>query len=270
MKNAKLATPYLVWMSLFTVIPLLIVVYFAFSDSVSGKFSLENFATLGSYSYILAKSIYLALISAFICLIIGYPAAYYIASLSAKTQRWLYLLIILPMCMSFLLKTLSWVSLLEDTGIINSLLGKLGIKPLPLIRNNSAVILGIVYNFLPYMIMPLFSVLEKMDKRLLEAATDLGCSPFQVFTKVILPLSAPGIVSGLTMVFVPAVSTFYISRKLGSPGTVLMGDVIETQFKTAYNPNLGAALSLLLMVIVLLCIFLMNKFSGSYTEEASI
>lgn len=168
------------------------------------------------------------------------------------------------------LKTLSWVSLLEDTGIINSFLGKLGIEPLPLIRNNGAVVLGIVYNFLPYMITPLFSVLEKMDKRLLEAAADLGCSPLQVFIKVILPLSVPGIVSGLTMVFVPAVSTFYISRKLGSPGTVLMGDVIETQFKTAYNPNLGAALSLLLMVIVLFCIFLMNKFSGSYKEEVTI
>ncbi len=270
MKNRRLAAPYLLWMTLFTVIPIFVVVYFAFSDSITGGFSLENFAALGSYSHIMAKSIYLALISAFVCLIIGYPAAYYIASLPPKAQRWLYLLIMLPMCMSFLLKTLSWVSLLEDTGIINSLLGKLGVEPLPLIRNNGAVVLGIVYNFLPYMIMPLFSVLEKMDKRLLEAAADLGCSPLQVFTKVILPLSVPGIVSGLTMVFVPAVSTFYISRKLGSPGTVLMGDVIETQFKTAYNPNLGAALSLLLMVIVLFCIFLMNKFSGSYKEEVTI
>lgn len=257
-------------MLLFTIVPIFIVIYFAFTDTVTGSFSLYNFAALGSYGHIMAKSIYLALVSAIVCLLIGYPAAYYIAALPPKAQRWLYLLIVLPMCMSFLLKTLSWVSLLEDTGIINSFLLKIGAKPLPLIRNNGAVVLGIVYNFLPYMIMPLFSVLEKIDRRLLEAATDLGCSPARVFTRVILPLSAPGIISGLTMVFVPAVSTFYISRKLGSPGTVLMGDVIETQFKTAYNPNLGAALSLLLMVIVLFCIFLMNRFSGSYKEEVTI
>jgi len=171
------------------------------------------------------------------------------------------MLVMLPMCMSFLLRTLAWVGLLEDTGIINGVVTSLGLKPLPLIRNDGAVVLGMVYNYLPYMIMPLYTVLLKMDHRLVEAAEDLGCRPVSVFLKVTLPLSVPGIISGITMVFVPAVSTFYISQKLGSSGTTLIGDVIESQFKTAYNPNLGAALSLVLMVLVFACIALMNRFS---------
>lgn len=173
----------------------------------------------------------------------------------------LHMLVMLPMCMSFLLRTLAWVALLEDTGIINQFVGLLGLRPLPLIRNDGAVVLGMVYNYLPYMIMPLYTVLMKLDGRLVEAAEDLGCTPAQVFTRVTLPLSVPGIISGCTMVFVPAVSTFYISQKMGSSGTTLIGDVIESQFKTAYNPNLGAALSLVLMVLVLVCVAVMNRFS---------
>jgi spermidine/putrescine transport system permease protein len=156
---------------------------------------------------------------------------------------------------------MAWVSLLDDTGIINSLIKGLGLKPLPLIRNNGAVVLGMVYNYLPYMIMPLYTVLIKIDHRLIEAAQDLGCDSVQVFQRVIFPLSIPGILSGFTMVFVPAVSTFYISQKLGSSGTTLIGDVIESQFKAAYNPNLGAALSLVLMILVFICIGITNKFS---------
>ena len=167
----------------------------------------------------------------------------------------------LPMCMSFLLRTLAWVAMLEDTGILNQLLGSLGIGPLPLIRTNGAVILGMVYNYLPYMILPLYTVIMKIDPRLIEAAQDLGCNGRQVFAQVTLPLSVPGIISGLTMVFVPAVSTFYISQKLGSTGTTMIGDVIESQFKTAYNPNLGAALSLVMMVLIFLCIGFMNRFT---------
>jgi spermidine/putrescine transport system permease protein len=177
------------------------------------------------------------------------------------------MLIMLPMCMSFLLRTLAWVSLLEDTGIINQLLGHLGIGPLPLIRNNGAVILGMVYNYLPYMITPLYTVIMKIDPKLEEAAQDLGCNGREVFRRVTLPLSVPGIVSGITMVFVPAVSTFYISQKLGGTGTTLIGDVIESQFKTAYNPNLGAALSLILMLMVLICVGIMNHFSSDDQEE---
>jgi spermidine/putrescine transport system permease protein len=169
--------------------------------------------------------------------------------------------------MSFLLRTLAWVAMLEDTGILNSVLGQLGIGPLPLIRNNGAVILGMVYNYLPYMIMPLYTTIMKIDHRLIEAAQDLGCNMKSVFAKVVLPLSVPGIVSGFTMVFVPAVSTFYISQKMGGTGTVLIGDVIESQFKTAYNPNLGAALSLVLMVLIFLCVGIMNRFSDDDEES---
>ena len=261
MKSRSLAAPYLVWMVLFTIVPLAIVAYFAFTDSQTGEFTLKNISNLGNYMPILIKSIWLALISSVICLIIGYPVAYYIAGCRETAQRFLYMLIMLPMCISFLLRTLAWVALTEDTGIINNLITALGMEPLPLIRNNGAVVLGMVYNYLPYMIMPLYTVIMKIDKRLVEAAEDLGCNGANVFKRVILPLSVPGVISGFTMVFVPAVSTFYISQKLGSSGTTLIGDVIESQFKTAYNPNLGAALSLILMVMIFICIGVMNRFS---------
>ena len=261
MKSRTLAAPYLVWMALFTIVPLAIVAYFAFTDSQTGEFTIKNISNLGNYMPILIKSIWLALISSVICLIIGYPVAYYIAGCRETAQRFLYMLIMLPMCISFLLRTLAWVALTEDTGIINNLITALGMEPLPLIRNNGAVVLGMVYNYLPYMIMPLYTVIMKIDKRLIEAAEDLGCNGANVFKRVILPLSVPGVISGFTMVFVPAVSTFYISQKLGSSGTTLIGDVIESQFKTAYNPNLGAALSLILMVMIFICIGVMNRFS---------
>ena len=261
MKSRTLAAPYLVWMALFTIVPLAIVAYFAFTDSQTGEFTLKNISNLGNYMPILLKSIWLALISSVICLIIGYPVAYYIAGCKETAQRFLYMLVMLPMCISFLLRTLAWVALTEDTGIINNLITALGMEPLPLIRNNGAVVLGMVYNYLPYMIMPLYTVIMKIDKRLVEAAEDLGCNGANVFKRVILPLSVPGVISGFTMVFVPAVSTFYISQKLGSSGTTLIGDVIESQFKTAYNPNLGAALSLILMVMIFICIGVMNRFS---------
>ena len=261
MKSRSLAAPYLVWMALFTIVPLAIVAYFAFTDSQTGEFTMKNIANLGNYMPILIKSIWLALIASLICLVIGYPVAYYIAGCKETTQRFLYMLVMLPMCISFLLRTLAWVALTEDTGIINNIITALGMEPLPLIRNNGAVVLGMVYNYLPYMIMPLYTVIMKIDKRLIEAAEDLGCNGANVFKRIILPLSVPGVISGFTMVFVPAVSTFYISQKLGSSGTTLIGDVIESQFKTAYIPNLGAALSLVLMVMIFVCIGVMNRFS---------
>ena len=260
MKSKALAVPYLAWMTIFTVVPLAIVAWFAFTDS-SGAFTLANIAHVGTYTHIFLKSIWLSILAAAICLVIGYPVAYCIAGCSPTNQRILYMLVMLPMCMSFLLRTLAWVALLEDTGIINSFIRTIGLQPLPLIRNDGAVVLGMVYNYLPYMIMPLYTTLMKMDHRLVEAAEDLGCHPVQVFTRVTFPLSMPGIISGVTMVFVPAVSTFYISQKMGSSGTTLIGDVIESQFKAAYNPNLGAAISLVLMVLVLLCVAVMNRVS---------
>ncbi len=261
MKSKRLLVPYVAWMTVFTLIPLAVVFYYAFTDSITGQFTLNNLNSLGSYLPIFLRSIFLALASAVICLVIGYPVAYTIAQAKPNRQRLLSMLIMLPMCMSFLLRTLAWVAMLEDTGIINSFITALGLQPLPLIRSNAAVILGMVYNYLPYMITPLYTVIMKIDKRLVEAAQDLGCDSTRVFTRVTLPLSVPGIISGFTMVFVPAVSTFYISQKLGSTGTTMIGDVIESQFKTAYNPNLGAALSLVMMILIFTCMGFMNRFS---------
>ena len=259
--SVLLSTPYILWMLAFTLIPLCVVGYYALTDPNTGAFTLENLKDLGMYAGVLWQSIGYALVSAFICLLLGYPVAYYIAHRSPLTQKFLYMLVMLPMCMSFLLRTLAWVGLLQDTGIINSLLTRLGLAAIPMIRTSGAVILGMVYNYLPYMILPLYSTIVKIDHRLVEAAEDLGCNAVQVFSKVILPLSMPGIVSGVTMVFVPAVSTFYISQKLGGPNTILIGDVIERQFKQGNNPNLGAALSLVLMVLVFVCTGIMNKFA---------
>ena len=266
MKTKKLAAPYLLWMAIFTIIPLGIVVYFALTDSFTHEFTLNNIIQIGNYLPIFINSIWLALISSVLCIVIGYPVAYFIAQQKPSMQRFLYMLVMLPMCISFLLRTIAWVSLLDDTGIINGFIKSLGLNPLPLIRNDGAVVLGMIYNYLPYMILPLYTVLMKIDRRLIEAAQDLGCTPAQVFRRVIFPLSIPGILAGFTMVFVPAVSTFYISQKLGSPGTTLIGDVIESQFKTAYNPNLGAALSLVLMILVFICIGITNKFSDGGEE----
>ena len=267
-KSVLLSTPYLLWMVAFTLIPLGVVGYYALTDPETGVFTLSNIYQLGTYLPVLWESILYSLVSALICLIMGYPVAYYIAHRGEVAQKILYMLIMLPMCMSFLLRTLAWVGLLQDTGLINRLLQLLGLPQMQLIRTPGAVILGMVYNYLPYMILPLYSTIVKIDHRLVEAAWDLGCTPVQTFGKVILPLSMPGILSGITMVFVPAVSTFYISQKLGGTDTVLIGDVIERQFKQGNNPNLGAALSLLLMLLVFVCTGIMNRFGAD--EEGGI
>ena len=263
-----LSTPYILWMLAFTLIPLGVVGYYALTDPATGAFSWGNLQDLGMYAGVLWQSIWYSLISALICLLLGYPVAYYIAHRSPIAQKFLYMLVMLPMCMSFLLRTLAWVGLLQDTGIINNLLGLIGIAPLSMIRTPGAVILGMVYNYLPYMILPLYSTIVKIDGRLIEAAEDLGCNAVQVFGRVILPLSMPGILTGITMVFVPAVSTFYISQKLGGTDTMLIGDVIERQFKSAGNPNLGAALSLVLMLLVFICTGIMNRFGSD--EEGGV
>ncbi len=265
-----LSAPYLIWMVAFTLIPLCVVGYYALTDPATGEFTLDNLKNLGMYLPVFWQSILYSVVSALICLVLGYPVAYYIAHQGAVVQKFLYMLVMLPMCMSFLLRTLAWVGLLQDTGIINTLLHKLGFDTISLIRKPSAVVLGMVYNYLPYMILPLYSTIVKIDNRLVEAAEDLGCNGVQVFGRVILPLSMPGIVTGITMVFVPAVSTFYISQKLGGTETVLIGDVIERQFKQGNNPNLGAALSLVLMILVFVCTGIMNKFAGDDEEGGVI
>ena len=279
-----LSAPYLLWMVVFTLIPLGVMAYYALTDPSTGALSLVNMKQLGMYMPVLWTSIVYSFISAVICLILGYPVAYYIAHCSDTAQRFLYMLVMLPMCMSFLLRTLAWVGLLQDKGIINNLLvvffnwvrsfgGVFSGIPedfgrLTLIRTPAAVVLGMVYNYLPYMILPLYSTIVKIDHRLVEAAEDLGCNAVQTFRRVILPLSVPGILSGMTMVFVPAVSTFYISQKLGGTGTVLIGDVIERLFKQGNNPNLGAALSIVLMMLVFVCTGIMNRFGGD--EEGGV
>ena len=266
--SVLLSTPYLLWMVAFTLIPLCVVGYYALTDPATGVFSLSNLRELGMYWDVLWESILYSLVSAFICLLLGYPVAYFIAHCSETTQKILYMLVMLPMCMSFLLRTLAWVGLLQDTGLINRVLQAIGLPQLQLIRTPGAVILGMVYNYLPYMILPLYAIIVKIDNRLIEAAEDLGCNGLHVFTKVVLPLSMPGILSGLTMVFVPAVSTFYISQKLGGTDTVLIGDVIERQFKQGNNANLGAALSLVLMLLVFVCTGIMNRFGNKNDGES--
>ena len=268
--SVLLSTPYLLWMVAFTLIPLGVVAYYALTDPATGALTLGNLRNLGMYLPVLWQSILYSLVSALICLLLGYPVAYYIAHCGPTKQKFLYMLVMLPMCMSFLLRTLAWVGLLQDTGIINTLLGKLGLGPIRMIRTPGAVVLGMVYNYLPYMILPLYATIVKIDRRLIEAAEDLGCNGVKVFGRVVLPLSMPGILSGMTMVFVPAVSTFYISQKLGGTDTVLIGDVIERQFKQGNNPNLGAALSLVLMLLVFVCTGIMNRFGGEDEEGGVI
>ena len=263
MKSKWFASPYIVWMVLFILSPLGVCAYFAFTDIHTGRFTLDNIKAIGAYLPTFVDSLWLAAISAVICLVLGYPVAYAIANAKPSRQRFMILLVMLPMCMSFLLRTMALVAILEDTGLLNQLFQALGFGPVTLMRTPAAVVLGMVYNYLPYMILPLYSVLVKINPSVIEAAQDLGCSSGKVLTRVMLPLSLPGIVSGVTMVFVPAVSTFYISKKLGGTGTAMIGDIIESQFKTTYNINVGAAMSLCLMVIIFICMGIMNRFTDS-------
>ncbi len=263
MIQRMMAAPHVVWAILFIIAPLLFVAYYAFTDK-DGNFTFANISELAQVSYleIFLRSLCFAFLATVICLLIAYPIAYFMSKASAKTQRILVMLVMLPQWLNFLIRTYSWMALLEDTGIINNLLTSIGIDPVHMINTSGAVILGMVYNYLPYMIIPLHSVMSKIDPRLLEAASDLGCSHFRVITKVVFPLSISGIISGVTMVFVPSISTFYISQKLGGGNFDLIGDTIERQFQTAYNYNLGAAMSLVLMIIIMVSMAIMNKYSG--------
>ena len=257
------AAPHVMWAVLFIIAPLLFVVYYAFTDK-DGNFTFDNIAELAQASYleIFLRSLCFAFLATVICLVIAYPIAYFMTKTSPKTQKILIMLIMLPQWLNFLIRTYSWMALLEDTGIINGLLDSIGLGPIHMINTSGAVILGMVYNYLPYMIIPLHSVMSKIDTRLLEAASDLGCSHFRVITRVVFPLSMAGVISGVTMVFVPSISTFYISQKLGGGNFDLIGDTIERQFQTAYNYNLGAAMSFVLMIIIMISMAVMSKYSG--------
>ena len=259
--NSKLlCAPYTVWMTIFIILPMLLVAWFAFTDK-SGAFTLEHILSVGQYSIVFLRSIWLGAIATALSLVLGYPLAYIISHMPAKRQSVMVMLVMLPMWMNFLLRTYAWMTLLEDNGLINSLLSALGLPRVHMINTAGAVVLGMVYNYIPYMILPLYSVLTKIDPSVIEAAQDLGANHRKVFLKVVVPMSMPGIISGVTMVFVPAVSTFIISKMLGGGGNLLIGDLIDMQFLgSAYNPNLGSAISLVLMVIILICMGIMNQF----------
>ncbi|MBQ1235293.1 MAG: ABC transporter permease [Oscillospiraceae bacterium] len=266
MKSKLPAVPYLVWMAVFIVVPVGFVVYFAFTTP-EGQFTLENISRVGQYANVLFRSIWLACIATVICLLIAYPLAYIIARSGASIQKTLIMLVMLPMWMNFLLRTYAWMTLLENSGIINNLLRFFGLGPVQMINTPGAVVLGMVYNYLPFMILPLHSIMVKISDTTLEAASDLGANAFQTFRRVVLPLSIPGIMTGITMVFVPSISTFIISRMLGGGGNILIGDLIELQFIGGnYNPNLGSAISLVLLVIVLLCMSIFNQVDTSDKE----
>ena len=276
---SRFAIPYVIWMALFVVAPIIMVVIYAFSASVGG-FTLDNFAKMGTYTVVFTRSFKLALIATAICVLIGYPVSYKMSKEGPRFQRLAMLLIMLPMWMNFLLRTYSWMAILENNGLLNQLFRKIGLIALynnifgtdisffRMINTQGAVVLGMVYNYLPFMILPIYSVIVKLDHSLIEAARDLGANSVQVFRRVILPLSLPGVLSGITMVFVPSVSTFAISKMLGGGTEMLLGDLIEQQYMGgAYNPYLGAAISLVMMVIVVICMVVMNRF-GEGEEQA--
>lgn len=267
MKTRATAIPYLVWMAVFIVVPLLLVCYYAVTTP-EGAFTIDYISQVGEYTPVLVRSVWLAGVATAICLVIAYPLAFIISRKSGAGQRTMVMLIMLPMWMNFLLRTYAWMTILEKNGLINRFLGNFGIGPLELINTQGAVVLGMVYNYLPFMILPLYSIMTKIPNSLIEAAQDLGCNGFGVLSKVLIPLSVPGISTGVIMVFVPSVSTFIISRMLGGGGNLLIGDLIDLQFLgNAYNPNLGAAISLVLMVLILLCMSITNQFGDEDRED---
>lgn len=266
--NKLVASPYIVWSAIFIVVPLVIMLYFALTDS-SGNFTLANLSGLGEYKKAFAISILYAAIATVITLLLAYPMAYFMSKLKISSQRMIFMIVMIPMWMNFLIRTYSWITILANTGLINTFLKNIGLRPLKLINTPGAVILGMVYDFIPYMILPIYSVMSKIDNSLLEASEDLGSNGFNKFKRVIFPLSRPGVISGITMVFVPSVSTFYISQKLGGNKTMLIGDTIEYFFNLGPDYyNIASAISLVLMVMILICLFIMNRFSDS--EEGGV
>ena len=267
MKTRATAIPYLLWMVIFILVPLLLVAYYAVTTP-DGAFTIDYISQVGEYTPVLVRSVWLAFIATVLCLLIAYPLAFIISRKSGSGQRTMVMLVMLPMWMNFLLRTYAWMTILEKNGLINRFLAQFGIGPLEMINTQGAVVLGMVYNYLPFMILPLYSVMTKIPNALIEAAQDLGCNGVQVLIRVLLPLTLPGISTGIIQVFVPSVSTFIISRMLGGGGNLLIGDLMDLQFLgNAYNPNLGAAISLVLMVMILLCMSITNQFGDEEKGE---
>lgn len=271
--------PYTVWSVLFVVVPLIFVAYYAFTDN-SFAFTTENitrfftsvselkqddgsFVQVHTYLLIFLRSLKLAILSTVVCLLMGYPIAYIMARAREKTQKIMITLIMIPMWMNFLIRTYAWMTILQDSGILNGILGTLGLGPIHIIGTETAVVIGMVYDYLPYMVLPIYSILAKLDDRLLEAARDLGCNAAAVFRRVIFPLSLPGVISGITMTLIPSISTFYISQKLGNGKFFLIGDAIEGQY-TANNLHFAAAIAFILMVILLVCMTAVKSITNRY------
>ena len=268
LKAKHFSIPYVGWMAIFVVAPIILVFVYAFTNAAGG-FTLQNFAEMGRFRPIFERSFILASIATLICIVIGYPVAYFLAREGQRLQRLFLMLILLPLWMNFLLRTYAWMSILENTGLLNRFLEFLSLPTVRIINTPTAVVIGMVYNFLPFMILPIYSVMIKIDKSILEAAQDLGANSFSVFKKLIIPLSIPGILSGVTMVFVPAVSAFVITQLLGGGMVWLLGDLIAAQFLgTAHNPHVGSAVALVMMAIVVVFVALMNKFGSG--EERTV
>ena len=267
------AYPYIVWSSLFILIPLLIVLFFSFTiETPDGySFSVENYTRLmnSQYAHIFYKSIQLAGLTTVACLILGYPVAYIISKISPSRRNLVIMLFIVPMWMNFLLRTYAWLPILGKNGFVNNFLANFGIGPIQFLYNDGAVLLGMIYNFLPFMVLPIFTILSKMDQSLIDAASDLGATRKQIFTKVVFPLSLPGVLSGITMVFMPAVSTFVISSLLGGGQYMLLGNLIEQQFTTMGNRNFGSAISIIMMIVILISMAVMNKFDSEDKEGSA-
>ena len=272
MRNKWIAAPYVGWMAFFVVAPLIVVLIYAFTrESADGSWfiTLDNFEGMMGYASVFGRSFLLAGIATLVCILLGYPMAYFLARERGWLRRMATMLIMLPMWMNFLLRTYSWVFLLERNGFFNTLLSSIGLPKLDIINTSSAVVLGMVYNFLPFMVLPLYSVMAKMDDRVIEAAQDLGAGKVQVFRRVIFPLSVPGVISGVMMVFIPSISTFAISKLLGGGMSFLLGDLIEMQFLgSAYNPHLGSAISLMMLLLVIIAMLIMNRFGDG--EEGAV
>ncbi len=254
------AVPHSVWTVMFIAAPMLFVLYFAFTDN-EGNFSFANITGLSQYTNVFILSIAFALIATAVCLVIGYPLAYFMARQSPRAQKMLMVLLMLPMWCNLLIRTYALMALLDNGGLLNALLEKLGAQKLPIVGSHFGVILGMVYDFLPYMVLPIFTAMTKLDKRYIEASHDLGCTSIQTMTRVIIPLTMSGVVSGVTMVFVPSISTFYISQKLGAGKIDLVGDTIERLFQNTSTYGVGAAMSLVMMVLIIISVAVMNRFS---------
>ncbi|TDW26039.1 spermidine/putrescine transport system permease protein [Breznakia blatticola] len=269
----RLIQPYVLWISIFLVLPMILIVLYAFTtggnDVLTFHFTLDNFARFFNdnvFIGVLIDSFRIALITTILCIIIGYPAAYFISKMQVKSNAFFILLITLPMWINMLVRTYAWVGILSDNGVINNILSFFGLGPLHMIHTEFAIVLGMVYNFLPFMILQIHASLSKMDPSLVEASSDLGASKFETFKRIIFPLSLPGVISGITLVFLPATSSFFIQRLLGG-GTILVGNLIENYFVTTGDWNFGSAISLIMAVIIMLSMYFTNKLDKERGED---